>query len=122
MITRYQTQEMNQIFTESSRFEYMLKVEIEVAKAQAKRKIIPAQAYRDISKKSKIVFERIQEIEKTTKHDVIAFVSQVAETVGENGKYIHYGLTSSDVLDTALSLQMSDAFDVLKSEIKQLKL
>jgi len=122
MITRYQTQEMNHIFTESSRFEYMLKVEIEVARAQSRRKIIPVQAYRDISKKSKIIFERIQEIEKTTKHDVIAFVSQVAETVGENGKYIHYGLTSSDVLDTALSLQMSDAFEVLKTEIKQLKL
>jgi len=122
MISRYQTAEMSQIFTESSRYEYMLKVEIQVARVQSQRKIIPTRAYRDISQKSKIIFERILEIEKTTKHDVIAFVSQVAETVGENGKYIHYGLTSSDVLDTALSLQISDAYNVLLSEVNLLKI
>jgi len=121
MISRYQTDEMNKVFHESSRFEYMLLVEKAVAEIQAMKKIIPRRAYLDIKNKSRINVKRILEIEKTTKHDVIAFVSQIAETVGQSGKYIHYGLTSSDVLDTALSLQMSDAFLILESEIKLLK-
>lgn len=121
MISRYQTDEMNEIFQESARFQYMLKVETAVAEVQAQVKMIPRKAYLDIKNKSRIDVNRILEIEKTTKHDVIAFVSQVAETVGENGKYIHFGLTSSDVLDTALSLQISSAFIVLESEAKLLK-
>lgn len=121
MIERYSTQEMKTHFSEVSRFEYMLKVEIAVAKVQAQMKLIPAKAAADIEKKSKINLKRILQLEESTKHDVIAFVSQVAETVGENGKYIHFGLTSSDVLDTALSLQISDALDILLNEIQSLK-
>jgi adenylosuccinate lyase len=121
MIDRYTTDEMKNHFSEDSRFRYMLQVEIAVAQVQAQMKLIPEQAAIDIAKKSKINIKRIQKIEKITKHDVIAFVSQVAETVGDNGKYIHFGLTSSDVLDTALSLQISQALEIIISEIAVLK-
>src|SRR5262249_14821796 len=70
-------------------------------------------AFKDLKKKSKFNVARIDEIEKTTKHDVIAFVSNVAENVGPSGRYLHYGMTSSDVLDTALALQISRASEVL---------
>jgi adenylosuccinate lyase len=121
MIERYSTPEMKDHFAEDSRFKYMLQVEIAVAEVQAQMKLIPVKAAQDIKKKSKINVARIFEIEQSTKHDVIAFVSQVAETVGDNGKYIHFGLTSSDVLDTALSLQMTEALDLILSEIAVLK-
>ena len=111
MIARYSTEKMNKIFAPGSRFEYMKTVEVECALVQAEMGIIPKKAAADIKKKSKFKLERILEIEKTTKHDVIAFVSNMAESVGENGRYIHFGLTSSDVLDTALSLQISDGLD-----------
>lgn len=121
MISRYQTEEMKAIFQEENRFHYMLQVEIAVAEIQSQKGLIPIKAFKDIKKKSRVHVARILEIEKTTKHDVIAFVSQVAETVGPYGRFIHFGLTSSDVLDTALSLQISDAFNVLENEIKLLK-
>jgi len=121
MIDRYSTSEMQKHFQESARFNYMLAVEIAVAEVQAQMKIIPKKAAEDIRKKSKVNLERILEIEKTTKHDVIAFVSQVAETVGESGRFTHFGLTSSDVLDTALSLQIGDGLDIILKEIKLLK-
>ncbi len=121
MIERYSTPEMKSHFSEDSRFNYLLKVEIAVAKIQSKMKIIPKKAAVDIEKKAKINLKRILEIEESTKHDVIAFVSQIAETVGGNGKYIHFGLTSSDVLDTALSLQISEALQIILNEIQDLK-
>lgn len=121
MISRYQTEEMKALFQEENRFHYMLEVETAVAEVQSRRGLIPVKAFQDIKKKARINLSRILEIEKTTKHDVIAFVSQVAETVGPNGRFIHFGLTSSDVLDTALSLQMSDAFKVLEVEVTRLK-
>lgn len=121
MIERYSTPEMNQHFSEESRFNYMLKVEIAVAQIQAKMKMIPLKAAADIAKKSKVNVSRIKDIEKETKHDVIAFVSQVAETVGPHGRYIHFGLTSSDVLDTALSLQITEALDIVLIDIQNLK-
>lgn len=121
MIERYQTPEMKNLFKEESRFEYMLMVEKAVAEVQAENKMIPAAAAVSITKKSKINLKRILEIENQTKHDVIAFVSQVAETVGEHGKYIHFGLTSSDVLDTATSLQIRDAFEIIFKAVTDLK-
>lgn len=121
MIERYSTPEMTEHFSEEVRFKYMLQVEIAVAVIQAQMKMIPLKAAQDIQKKSKINVSRIKDIEKETKHDVIAFVSQVAETVGPNGKYIHFGLTSSDVLDTALSLQISEALKIILDELQILK-
>ena len=105
MIDRYTRKKMGQIWELKNRFQKMMEVEIAVAGAQANLGIIPRKAATDIKNKAKFSVDRILEIEQTTKHDVIAFVSNMAEHVGENGRYIHYGMTSSDVLDTALSLQ-----------------
>ncbi len=113
MIARYTRPEMGQIWTEQSRFDCLLAVELAVAHAQSRLKIIPRKAYLDLKAKAKFSVERIHEIENTTKHDVIAFVSAVAENVGPSGRYLHYGMTSSDVLDTALSVQVSKAAEVL---------
>lgn len=121
MIKRYTRPEMGALWTPESRFGCLLEVETAVAKAQAKLKIIPEKAYRDIKAKGKFDVTRIDEIEKTTKHDVIAFVTCVAEYVGPNGRYIHYGMTSSDVLDTAMSLQVRKAAAVLYESFDRLE-
>lgn len=113
MIPRYTRPEMGSIWTVESRFQCLLEVELAVARSQAKLKIIPEKASKEIHSKAKFSVERIDEIEKTTKHDVIAFVTCVAENVGPSGRYIHYGMTSSDVLDTALSVQVKKAATVL---------
>ncbi|RYZ64692.1 MAG: adenylosuccinate lyase, partial [Proteobacteria bacterium] len=104
------------------RFRKMLDVEIAVAQTQAELGIIPAQAAKEIAKKGTFEVERINEIEKTTRHDVIAFVSNVAEHVGKYGRYIHFGLTSSDVLDTAMSLIVRDGGTILLEGLTQLEL
>ena len=109
MIPRYTLPEMGAIWTDQARFEGMLRVEIAVARAEVSRGMVPADAVRVIESRARIDVDRINEIEKTTDHDVIAFVSQVAETVGEHGRYLHLGLTSSDVVDTGLGLQLQAA-------------
>lgn len=114
MISRYTRKEMAKVWSADNKFQKMLEVEVAVARVQAKNKIIPESAARDIAKKAKFNISRIEEIEATTKHDVIAFVSNLAENVGANGKFIHYGLTSSDVLDTALSLQVQEGGVLIK--------
>lgn len=108
---------MGLIWDVETKFSKMLEVEIAVAKVQARLKIIPARAAGQISSKGKFSVKRILEIEKETKHDVIAFVSNVAENVGEQGRFVHFGLTSSDVLDTAFSLQLRDAGAVLQKSL-----
>lgn len=121
MISRYTRDEMGQIWTINTRFQKMLAVEIAVAQVQADLKIIPKEASEAISKKSKFSISKIEKIEEKTKHDVIAFVTNVAENVGPYGKFVHFGLTSSDVLDTALSLQIQEAHSVLLKGIVKLK-
>ncbi len=116
MIKRYTLPEMGGTWDEGSRFEYMLRVEIEVARAQVGRGQVPADALAGIEARARIDVERIAEIERTTDHDVVAFVSQVAESVGEDGRFLHLGLTSSDVLDTALALQLRDAGRLLLAD------
>jgi adenylosuccinate lyase len=109
MIRRYTLPEMGAIWTEEARFEAMLRVELAVSRAQAARGIVPAEALAALESRSRIDVARISEIERTTDHDVIAFVSQVAESVGPEGRYLHLGLTSSDVVDTGLALQLRAA-------------
>ena len=121
MVERYTRPKMGKIWSQESRFQHMLEVEIAVAKAQAKLKMIPGAAAKAIASKSKFNVNRIKEIEATTRHDVIAFVSNVAENVGPHGKYVHYGLTSSDVLDTALSLQIASAGELLNESLDALE-
>ena len=109
MIGRYTLPEMGAIWSEAARFEAMLEVELAVARAQTARGQIPADALAALETRSRVDVDRIAEIERTTDHDVIAFVSQVAETVGPEGRFLHLGLTSSDVVDTGLALQLRAA-------------
>jgi len=109
MIRRYTLPEMGAVWSEQARFERMLEVEIAVCRAQVRRGLVPAEALAAIEAKARVDVDRINEIEQTTDHDVIAFVSQVAETIGADGRFLHLGLTSSDVVDTALALQLRAA-------------
>jgi adenylosuccinate lyase len=109
MIPRYTLPEMGAIWADRARFEAMLRVELAVARAQAARGLVPPDSLAAIESKARVDVERIAEIERTTDHDVIAFVSQVAEAIGPEGRFLHLGLTSSDVVDTALALQLRAA-------------
>jgi adenylosuccinate lyase len=120
MIRRYTLPEMGAIWDEEARFAQMLRVEIEVARAGVRRGQVPAEALAAIEARARIDVARIAEIERTTDHDVIAFVSQVAESVGPDGRFLHLGLTSSDVLDTALALQLGAAGDLLLRDADRL--
>ena len=122
MIERYTREEMGAIWSEHNRFEQMLNVEKAVAQVQGQKKIIPIQAARAIQKKGQFSIARIQKLEAKTKHDVSAFVKEVSTQVGKPwGAYVHYGLTSSDVLDTALSLQIKQSQKIISKEINSLK-
>ncbi|HYC06543.1 MAG TPA: adenylosuccinate lyase, partial [Candidatus Binatia bacterium] len=120
MIPRYTLPEMASIWSDEARFGAMLRVEIAVARAQARRGLVPADALAAIEADARIDVARIAEIERTTDHDVIAFVSQVAETVGSAGRYLHLGLTSSDVVDTGLALQLAAAGERLLTDADKL--
>jgi adenylosuccinate lyase len=120
VIPRYTLAEMGAIWSETARFEQMLRVELAVARAQSARGLIPAAALEAIEARSKVDVDRIAEIERTTDHDIIAFVSQVAETVGPEGRYLHFGLTSSDVVDTGLALQLRAAGERLLADCDRL--
>ena len=109
MIRRYTLAEMGAIWSETARFEQMLRVELAVSRAQAARGRVPPEVLAALESRARVDVERIAEIEKTTDHDIIAFVSQVAESVGTEGRYLHLGLTSSDVVDTGLALQLRAA-------------
>jgi adenylosuccinate lyase len=111
---------MGELWESDRRFANMLRVEVAVAEAQAELGIIPKEAAESIAKNGKFELDRILEIERTTRHDVIAFVSNVAENVGPWGRYVHFALTSSDVLDTAMSLQVVEAARVLEISIDRL--
>ncbi len=122
MIERYARPEMTRLWTDEYRFEKMLEVELLSTEALVKQKKVPAAALAKIRDKARIDVPRIREIEKEVKHDVIAFVTQVAETVGpEAQQYLHFGLTSSDVLDTALAVQMVEAADLLLKDLSELQ-
>jgi adenylosuccinate lyase len=120
MIRRYTLAEMGAVWSDQARFEHMLAVELAVSRAQARRGRIPQDALSAIEAKATVDVARIEELERTTDHDVIAFVSQVAETVGPDGRYIHLGLTSSDVVDTGLALQLRAAGEVLLRDAERL--
>jgi len=109
VIRRYTRPEMGALWSDDARFGAMLRVEIAVTRAQVARGLVPPDAFSAIEARARVDADRIAEIEKTTDHDVIAFVSQVAETVGPEGRYLHLGLTSSDVVDTGLALQLQAA-------------
>jgi adenylosuccinate lyase len=117
MIERYTRPDMARLWTDEYRFEKMLQVELLATEALVHKKKVPASALAKIRSKARIDVPRIREIERDVKHDVIAFVTQVGETIGEEARYLHFGLTSSDVLDTALAVQMSEAAGLLLKDL-----
>ncbi len=123
MIKRYTLDRMGKVWSNVNKFQKWLDVEIAVCEAWNKLGKIPDEALREIKEKTYIdekVVERINELDKIYNHDVLAFVTAVAEQVGENGRYIHLGITSSDVIDTALALLMREAIDILLEDIDKL--
>ena len=113
MISRYTNPEMGRIWSDQRRYETWLQVEVAAAEAMAAAGIVPAEAARDLRDKGAFDIARIDEIEKVTQHDVIAFTTSVAEKVGPSARWLHFGLTSSDVIDTAQAVQMVEACDVI---------
>ncbi|MBQ9448918.1 MAG: adenylosuccinate lyase [Acholeplasmatales bacterium] len=126
MILRYSREKMRNIWTEESKFDSYLKVEILACEAWSKLNIIPVDDVLKIKEKAKISIKRIKEIEEETKHDVIAFTRSVSECLGEEKKWIHYGLTSTDVVDTSNAYLIKKANDIIYDDlldfIKVLKL
>src|SRR5262245_15576025 len=117
MIQRYTNPEMGRIWSDQRRYETWLLVETAAAEAMASAGIVPADAARDIRERGGFDIARVEEIEHTTQHDVIAFTTAVAEKVGPSARWLHFGLTSSDVIDTAQALQMREACDVLLKDL-----
>jgi len=117
---RYTHPAMGHLWSEQKKFETWLAVEIAAAEAMAAEGIVPAEAVREIKKKAGFSIERIDAIEREVKHDVVAFTQAVAETVGDAGRWIHFGLTSSDVVDTALGLRLRDAADLILVDLDAL--
>ncbi len=113
MIPRYTSKEMGSIWTEENKFRTMLKVEILACEAMNKLGNVPDAALKEIKEKANFNLDRMHEIEKVTNHDVISFLTSIAEYVGDSSKYIHKGLTSSDVNDTALGVQMKHSAEIL---------
>ena len=120
MIARYTHPEMGRIWSDQRRYETWLLVETAAAEAMASSGIVPPEAARDIRERGGFDIARIEAIEQTTQHDVIAFTTAVAERVGPSARWLHFGLTSSDVIDTALALQMREACDVILADLERL--
>ncbi|HKV34032.1 MAG TPA: adenylosuccinate lyase [Pyrinomonadaceae bacterium] len=120
MIDRYTLPEMGALWSEQNKFQKWLDVEVAVCEVHAENGTIPREALAEIKAKAKFSVERINEIEKTTNHDVIAFTTNLAESIGEASRFVHYGLTSSDVVDTANALLLRDAADILLKKVESL--
>ena len=120
MIPRYSREKMSAIWTPENRYQKWLDIEIFACEALARRGEIPKASLRKIKAKAGFDVARIDEIEKTTKHDIIAFLTSVTEKVGEDGRFIHMGLTSSDILDTSLAILLKEAAEILIEDIDQL--
>lgn len=121
MIERYTRPEMGAIWTEENKYRKWLDVELAVCEAWAKAGKIPLQSLQKIKEKAGFSVKKIEEIEKVVKHDVIAFLTSVAEKVGEDSRFIHLGLTSYDVVDTSLSLLIREALEKVQKDLHPLK-
>ena len=121
MIGRYTHPEMGRLWSDQYKYETWLQVEMAAADAMSRAGIVPAEAARDIRQRGAFDIARIEEIEQTTQHDVIAFTTAVAEHVGPSARWLHFGLTSSDVIDTAQALQMREACDLILKNLDALK-
>lgn len=120
MIDRYTRPEMGQVWTEENKIRKWLEVELAALEALARYRYIPKDIPRKVRAKARFSVKRIKQIEQTVQHDVIAFLTNLAEHVGPAGRFVHYGLTSSDILDTALALQLKEASQILIGELRRL--
>lgn len=121
MIARYTRPEMGKIFTDDNRYSIWLEIELLACEAQAELGAIPKESVKTIREKAKFNVDRINEIEAEVKHDIIAFLTSVGEFVGPDSRFIHLGMTSSDVVDTALSVQMKQAGELLLKDLIALR-
>ena len=121
MIERYSLPEIKKIWTEENKFDKWLEIEIAVCEALAEVGEIPQKDVEKIKENASFTVERIKEIEQETRHDILAFLTAVSESLGEESKYIHLGLTSSDIKDTARALQMKEAVELILASLKDLK-
>ncbi len=120
MIERYTRPEMGRIWTEENKLSKWLEVELAALEALAHYNYIPKNIPSKVRTKAKFNLSRVKEIESTVQHDVIAFLTNLAEYVGRDGRYVHFGLTSSDILDTALALQLKEASEIIIQDLKEL--
>jgi len=120
MINRYTLPEMGALWSEQNKFQKWLDVEIAVCEVHAEDGVIPSEALEQIKTHASFSVDRINEIEKTTNHDVIAFTTNLAESIGEASRFVHYGLTLSDVVDTANALLLRDSCNILLKKIDAL--
>ncbi|HET6461794.1 MAG TPA: adenylosuccinate lyase [Syntrophales bacterium] len=120
MIPRYSRDKMSGVWRPENRYQTWLDIEILACEAMAKKGDIPAESFKKIKERAAFDIARIEEIEKTTKHDVIAFLTSLSEKVGEDGRYIHMGLTSSDILDTSFAVLLKQAAQILIDDINLL--
>jgi adenylosuccinate lyase len=121
VIARYSRPEMARLWTQDAKYEAWLKVELAVCEVYAKRGIIPAEALGRIKTAARVSASRIDEIEATTRHDLIAFLTNLEESIGADSRYVHIGMTSSDVVDTAQALQMVAASDLLLAGLERFR-
>ena len=120
MIPRYTPAAMGRLWSDQRKYDTWLRVETAAARAMAAHGLVPPDAARDIVERGAVDAARVDEIERTTQHDVIAFTTAVAEHVGPSARWLHFGMTSSDVIDTALALQMREACDLLLTDLDSL--
>ena len=120
MISRYTLPEMGAVWSEENKFQKWLEVELAVCEVHAEMGTIPRDALEQIKSRARFSVDRINEIENTTDHDVIAFTTNLAESIGDAARFVHYGLTSSDVVDTANALLLRDACDILLQKVDAL--
>ena len=117
MIERYSTKDMKRIWSDQNKFKTWERVEIAVAEVMEEKGIVPSKSLEIIKKKSKFSVDRILEIEKTTRHDVIAFLTNLSENIGPDARFLHMGMTSSDLLDTSLAIQCKEAGEIILNKL-----
>ena len=120
MIERYSLAKMAAIWQDEFKFKTCLKIELLALEALAKQKKIPSAVPQRVRKKAKFNLQKIKQIEQKTQHDVVAFITNIAQSIGSDAKYLHIGLTSSDLLDTTLGVQLARACDILIDDIERL--
>src|SRR6185503_173209 len=120
MIDRYTLSKMGNVWSEKHKLEIMLQIEVLTCEAMCKLGQIPKKSLEKIKKSAKFDIDEVKKLEEKTKHDVVAFINNVGASLGAEARYLHMGLTSSDLLDTALSVQCIEASDILLADIKKM--